>query len=290
MNDNRELSFFNFINLNEDQILAFQNDWKRYVSQKKHYKGQNLGQGKGIVITAGGLKYFTTTYVLIHTLRSMGCLLPIEVWYHGDELTRSMCKILEKLEVRCLNTKDYIHTPPSGFLMKPLAIMYSNFREVLFLDADNNCIKDPTYLFHDGNYEKYGCMFWPDYWRTSPSNPIWSILEIECNNSPEQESGQILVNKSRCWDQLQLCLYFNMKGMDYYKLLYGDKDTFRFAWLALKSPYYMIPFDTGSCGVMHESSFYGNTMVQHDAQGEIIFLHRNLLKWDITCPDERGWK
>lgn len=290
MNNNRELSFFNFRNLTEGQIVALRTDWKKYVSQKKQFKGQKVGEGRGIVITAGGLKFFTTAYVLVYTLRNLGCTLPIEIWSHGKELSTNMRRNLKKLDVECLNTENFIDTVPHGFLMKPLAIMYSNFREVLFLDADNNCLKDPSYLFDDVNYKKYGCIFWPDYWRTSPQNPIWSVLDLESSNSPEQESGQILIDKSRSWDQLQLCLYFNMKGNDYYKLIYGDKDTFRFAWLALNTSYYMVPFDTGSCGVIHENSFCGNTMVQHDPHGEILFLHRNLLKWDITFKAERAWK
>jgi alpha 1,2-mannosyltransferase len=31
-------------------------------------------------------------------------------------------------------------------------------------------------------------------------------------------------------------------------------------------------------------------MVQHDSYGEIYFLHRNLLKWDITKDNEFVWE
>ncbi|WP_288882411.1 hypothetical protein [Pedobacter panaciterrae] len=290
MSDNEELKFFNYSALSESHIAALQADWKKYTKEKKHYEGQKMGVGRGIVITAGGLKYFTSAYVLIYTLRSLGCTLPIEIWHHGSELSRRMCNQLKKFGVKCFNTEKYVDTRPQGFLMKPLSILYSNFKEVLFLDADNVCLRDPSYLFEDDKYKEYGCIFWPDYWRTPKQNPIWSVIDVEFLSCQEQESGQILIDKSRSWNELQLCLYFNMKGGDYYKLMHGDKDTFRFAWMALKSPYYMVPFDVGSCGVIHADSFCGNTMVQHDSEGEILFMHRNLLKWDITFKDERAWK
>ncbi|RZJ51467.1 MAG: hypothetical protein EOO19_00490, partial [Chryseobacterium sp.] len=84
-----------------------------------------------------------------------------------------------------------------------------------------------------------------------------------------------------------------MDNEDMYGFLsYGDKDTFRFAWLALGTPYYMIEYPAGTCGyISHlDNSFNGMTMVQHDTNNEIIFLHRNLLKWDITRNDENLWQ
>jgi len=78
----------------------------------------------------------------------------------------------------------------------------------------------------------------------------------------------------------------------YYKFLYGDKDMFRFAWLALGTPYYMIEHAAGTCGYKddRDNSFNGITMVQHVTDNEIIFLHRNLLKWDITLKDKNIWQ
>ncbi|ETZ23851.1 hypothetical protein [Pedobacter sp. V48] len=290
MIDGKVNSFFQYDALIENQIQALRSDWQRFVTERKHYKGQQVGHGRGIVITAGGLKYFTSAYILVSILRTFECTLPIEIWFHGDELSKNMCNEFEKLGAKCLNTEQFIEVTPGGFLMKALAIMFSNFREVLYLDADNVCLRDPAYLFENEEYKKHGCIFWPDFWQTPEHNPIWKILDVDFKDCPEQESGQLIVDKLRSWDQLQLCIYFNMKGADYYRFLYGDKDTFRFAWMALKTPYYMVPFDVGSCGVVHDNSFFGNTMVQHDCEGKILFMHRNLLKWDITLEHELVWK
>src|SRR5699024_3511317 len=134
--------------------------------------------------------------------------------------------------------------------LKPLSILYSHFKEVLYLDADNICSRDPEFLFQTDEYNKYGAIFWPDYWETSADNPIREITDVKYRVMKEQESGQLLVNKERCWKELNLCLYFNKMSQVYYQLLLGDKDTFRFAWLALKTPFYMIKEEPAACGYL----------------------------------------
>lgn len=60
---------------------------------------------------------------------------------------------------------------------------------------------------------------------------------------------------------------------------------FRFAWLALGTPFYFIEHPVASCGYFNtDNVFCGQTMVQHLPNGQFGFLHRNLLKWDITKP------
>lgn len=126
---------------------------------------------KELLLALGGFKYFTCAYILIYMIKESGCKLPIEVGYYNNELSNEMKLSLENLGATCNNIADYINWIPKEFLMKPLAIMYSSFREVLFLDADNNCLKDPTYLFSDPNYLIHGSLFWPDYWDTCPDHP-----------------------------------------------------------------------------------------------------------------------
>ena len=70
----------------------------------------------------------------------------------------------------------------------------------------------------------------------------------------------------------------------------GDKDTFRFAWLALKKTFHFISTDPRVCGYHSNEGLLGTTIVQHDIKGDTIFLHRNFLKWDATLPEEKVWK
>jgi alpha 1,2-mannosyltransferase len=273
-----------------EEIKLLQEQWQDYAKKITPYPANFSGQG--IVMCAGGMKYFTCAWVSLHMLRKKGCTLPVEIWYNGTELSREIIYELEKTEgVKCRNCVDYSTESVDGFMMKPFAILNSSFKHVLYLDADNNCMTDPSFLFDSEEYKEYGAVFWPDLWTTENTNPIWKIIGSEDFDSIEQESGQILINKEMCWKELNLCLYFNLNNDYYYKILMGDKDTFKFAWMALRSPYYMMSTSVGFCGLNDaDKGFFGLSMVQHDFNGNIIFLHRNLIKWDITLNDELVWQ
>ncbi|WP_316825546.1 hypothetical protein [Pedobacter miscanthi] len=249
-----------------------------------------FGEGKGIVISAGGFKYFTCTYILVANLRETGCQLPIEVWHYGNELSSEMIATLSAMGVTCRDMMPLVDDRPHGFLMKPLSILYSHFAEVLMLDADNTCLSNPEYLFYEPAYIEHGSIFWPDYWKYSNENQIWDILHVKPLNTPEQESGQLLINKKRCYQALSLAAYLNINSGNFYHFMYGDKDTFSIAWHYLDQPYHLIAHAPGACGyTADDGSFHGITMTQHDCSGNIIFMHRNLHKWDITDEKEKVW-
>jgi alpha 1,2-mannosyltransferase len=276
-------------NLNDDLIKKLKDDWKNYSLTIEAYP--NNFNDRGIVYCAGGLKYFTCAWISISILRSTGCSLPIEVWYYDNELSSEMIQKLKELKVDCLDLSEKVSGVIKGFLMKPLSILNSKFKEVLFLDADNICTADPSYLFESEEYKQNGSIFWPDYWKTSYDNPIWKIIGVDYFASQEQESGQLIINKSVCWKELNLAAYFNRLGRIYYNFLHGDKDTFRFAWLALGRDYFFINKDVATCGYFDRNGrFSGHTMVQHGPNDEILFLHRNLVKWDVTLNEERLWE
>lgn len=276
--------------VSDAEITFLKSEWHKYVASIPAYP-ENRYKGKGIVYTAGGISYVTCSWVAISMLRKKGCTLPIELWYSGNEISPEICALFETLNVVCKNFSKYINNHVKGFISKPLAILYSSFKEVLFLDADNVCYGDPHLLFEDKDYLSTGALFWPDYWFISSQNPIWDVLDISPDLLHEQESGQILIDKEKSWEPLQLCIHLNQMGKYYYKMIYGDKDTFKFAWLALKRKFHMIDIFPSSCGRSpDENTFYGNTMVQYSPNGELLFLHRNLLKWDITHLDEHCWQ
>ena len=275
--------------LSKATVNTLRNNWQEHALQINPYPGGF--EGKGIVICAGGLRYFTCSWVALTMLRKLGCRLPVEIWYYGNELSAEIIRAFKELDVECRNFLEDGPVHLSGFMLKPLAILKSRFKEILFLDADNICIKDPAYLFSSPHYLEHGALFWPDYWHTAPTNPIWEIIGSTNYSIPEQESGQLLINKETCWEPLNLCFYFNTQSEHYYELLYGDKDTFKFAWMALHKGFQMIPHSLGTCGYIAEDGhFYGTTMVQHAPDGTLLFLHRNLIKWDVTRPDEKIWQ
>lgn len=282
---------FTSFQASEELIYELRQDWESFVANSiPNYL--NDFSGKGIVICAGGIRYFTCAWVNINLLRKKGCVLPIELWYNDGELNHEIILKLKKLNVECKNVDHFSSTSLKNYALKPFAILNSSFKEVLFIDADNNCLSDPTELFESEEYRQFGCLFWPDFWKTDIDNPIWKIINNNEYFEFEQESGQILINKERCWRELNLCMYFNSKRDIYYKFLLGDKDTFKFAWKALHTPYFMISTSVGYCGFstgLDGMEFYGLAMVQHDLLGKPLFIHQNLLKWDLVKDDELLW-
>ena len=272
-----------------ETIANKRREWKEFVRNMKPYPGTY--EGKGIVICAGGFSYLTCAWINIKLLRKYGCRLPVELWHQKGEVSNETIAEFKKLEVTCRTFSDYVEgNVENGYQLKPLAVLHSSFKEILLLDADSNCMRDPAFLFENEIYESSDAVFWPDYWKTEKTNPIWQIVESNEFELPEQESGQVLVNKEKCWKEINLCTFFNFDPF-YYEILWGDKDTFKFSWLALKSPFHLIEKRLAAVGFRTEEFGFGSVaMAQHDFSGEILFIHSNLLKWDERDSKERFWR
>ena len=243
--------------------------------------------GRGIVTCAGGPTYYTAAWVLIKMLRKLGCQLPIQSWYLGEkERDQQWISLVEPLGVECVDAhevrKRHPHPCLDGWECKPYAIQHSPFEEVLFLDADNVPVRDPTYLFDDPRYLATGAVFWPDGLRTPQSSPRWRIFGVPYRDEWEQESGQILIDKRACWKALNLCNWYNRHSDFYYRHVYGDKDTFRFAWHRCGQPYLM-----PNKGIMR----LRHTICQHDLDDRRLFQHRCHVKWSLGQNHRvRGFK
>lgn len=149
----------------------------------------------------------------------------------------------------------------------------------MFLDSDNIPTRDPSFLFDTVEYKEKGAIFWPDFWKTATENKIFKILEIECQDVWEQESGQIVIDKRRHWIPLQLAWYMQYYHELYFKLLNGDKDTFQYAWRALNAPFYRIKTFVGMGGLLVKGRFCGHSMLQYmDGYDQPLFVHANLMK------------
>ncbi|RLN76218.1 hypothetical protein BBJ28_00023673 [Nothophytophthora sp. Chile5] len=216
----------------------------------------------------------------------MGCALPVELWYKAEE-TNPKHPLLRAL------TADYnaylreIRDPrATKFYTKTHAMFHSAFDQVLLLDADNFAVRDPTYLFDTPEFTSTGAIFWPDFWRPKktifniqPTSFVWEVLDLEPVDMFEQESGQVLVDRSVHLSALNVLMYYSVHPtiLERLRLVWGDKDLFRFAWLKTESAFHMIETPPGSAGLKlpDQNIFCGVTMVQHDPSRSIVFLHRN---------------
>lgn len=199
--------------------------------------------GSGIIICAGGIRYFTCAWICIRMLRRLGCRLPIEIWHLGAELPPRIRRLIADNNVVFVDAlkmqKNYPARIIQGWPLKAYALFYSRFENTLLLDADNVPVRNPEYLFRCRQFRRTGAVFWPDFGRLTKWNPIWKICGVHYRNEPAFESGQILVNKSKTWRALALALWYNQHADFYYQYILGDKDTFHLAFRRLKYSYSM---------------------------------------------------
>src|SRR5262249_39277602 len=127
-------------------------------------------------------------------------------------------------------------------------------------------------------YREHGAIFWPDFGRLKASRRIWDACEVAYLDEPEFESGQIVVDKQRCWQALNLTMHYNEHSDYYFQHIHGDKETFHMAFRRLGKSFAMPPFG------IHPLA---QTMCQHDFQGNRIFQHRNLDKWRLDGSNRR---
>ncbi|GFH10175.1 uncharacterized protein HaLaN_05442 [Haematococcus lacustris] len=161
-----------------------------------------LFQAKGVVIIAGGLKYMVSAWISLHMLRRTGCLLPVEVWFPLSELPTPELEDQLLLMGAVVRTFDMRDLDQSGFTLKPSALLLSSFQP---------------------GYRATGSLLWQDFWEPSAAPQVYSILGIPGSRRPpnSHESGQMLVDKTRHWQGLLLCVYLNYYHEVYYELLTG---------------------------------------------------------------------
>lgn len=244
-------------------------------------------------------KLIVSAYATVRTLRfAHNCTLPIEIWYLASEMGINATQngILQELVVKFapLSLKAISEQHVSGFNSKVHAILHTNLTNVLFLDADNLPVKDPTDLFETQEFKEHGAIFWPDFWHPEHSifninnqSLLWELLDLKFVDMFEQESGQLLINKPKSSAALKLLELFAFRRpnvFERFKLAWGDKDLFRLAWLRTNTSFHMIQTPPGIAGSLVQSKFCGMTMAQFDPSGELLFLHRNAMKLNGGRP------
>jgi ADP-heptose:LPS heptosyltransferase len=237
-------------------------------------------EGRGIVICGGGVRYFTCAWVCINMLRQLGCKLPVEVWHLGrSEMSKAMTRLLEPLSATTVDAFKVRKRNPvrilEGWELKAYSILHSRFHDVMLLDADIVPVIDPEFLFDSDEFKETGAMFWPDYNKTTENDAakMWHSCGLSRPDEQEFETGQMLVDKRRCWQALNLTMWFNEHSDFYYRHIYGDKETFHLAFQKAAKSYHLI---------QHPIVPLEGTMCQHDPQGRRLFQHRNRAKWDLV--------
>jgi hypothetical protein len=246
-------------------------------------------EGGGIVMVAGGPRNFTNAFVALTMLRQhAGCSLPIQVWHLGpEEMSDAMARMLDRFDVELVNAHEVRRSFPmrrlGGWECKVFAMLHSRFRHVILIDADNVALTDPAALLDHPEYARTGALFWPDISTAPADSPVWELFRVGYREEPEVESGQMVVDKERCWVPLNLARHFNEWSDLYYQYINGDKDSFHFAWRQLEYPYAM-PGQAPRKLMSRVTTPTGPRRIvcgleQHDFSGNPLFHHRTGADW-----------
>ncbi|KAJ8542708.1 hypothetical protein ON010_g12101 [Phytophthora cinnamomi] len=213
-----------------------------------------------------------SAYASVRTLREVfKCRLPIEIWYRNDELRRvpgalePLRELAEKDGPGGITFREITDQRALRFAAKVHAVYNSNFDQVLFLDADNVPVRDPAYLFESEEFVRTGAVFWPDFWHPQYTifhimgdSLLWQLLDMQYVNMFEQESGQLLIDRRRHAATMELVNFFTFHSPNHFeqlKLVYGDKDLFRYAWIKLNVPFFMVQTAPAVAGKVVNESF-----------------------------------
>ncbi|PGH00629.1 hypothetical protein AJ79_08145 [Helicocarpus griseus UAMH5409] len=237
-------------------------------------------EGKRGIISSSGKKYFSTLLISLRMLRRTGSNLPMEVFLASkEEYEFSVCrKILPKLNARCIVLSDILGNDAVSHLqsyqLKPFAMLFSSFEELLWLDADCFPLHDPIELLQSKPFTDFGLVTWPDFWASSASPLFYDItsqLAPRLSERASTEGGQLLISKRTHAKTLLLASYYNYYGpTHYYRLLSqggmgeGDKETYLAAATALHQPFYAVNQPVRSMGhVNANGDMTGYAMVQY---------------------------
>lgn len=263
-------------------FIKERHEWKSFIADEKraipYSSVSERFSGRGLVLLGGNRDTLDRILVTLRFMKLYESRLPVEIHYIKSEIDQDKIDMLTndyKVTTRPLDDSGNIEKvhlvsdSDKNFHLKAAAIVNSAFEELLYLDSDNIPVRDPAFLFDTPNYRRTGAVFWSDTWKTHLDNPIWGIIEKPCQDEWEQESGQILINKSHpgVWRALMLTTYMQKKWATYFELLNGDKDTFRFAWKALDQEYWMTPTFPTAVGYITPGRFCGVAMLQSTPEG-----------------------
>ncbi|KAJ3106566.1 hypothetical protein HDU96_008197 [Phlyctochytrium bullatum] len=233
-------------------------------------------------------------------LRRVSCFLPVEIWTFADDVSKQRITDLHALGIENQTVTvrfaddERLFAPVrkdngdhEGYHVKFAAAVNSGFEEIIMMDSDVMALRNPEELFATEEYQETGAVFWPDYWKTSARNPAWKWTNTACKDEWEQESGILVIQKRRSWRPLLLAWYLNrsLAIRQWHSFLFGDKDLFRFAWHATRTPFHMVRHHVAPAGHLRvdrnstNEYFCGVAMLQHSVDGSPFFLHNNLVKY-----------
>jgi hypothetical protein len=254
----------------------------------------------------------------------LGCTLPVALYHVGEEEMPAPCRQFfeESFEgLVCIDAERVpdrpLHPPTrtlGGFETKPFVLMNAPFDELIFIDADSVPLRDPAGLLDSDLYAEHGNVFWPDVCLLSSLAPHagafgdWGLVDgrdrrylqgvnariFDYMRLPrpstleragyETESGQIVLDRRRCFDAVQLAWFWSARPHHFRLFFYGDTEMYRIAFGVAGRSFCQVPHRSHHAGVVDDGVFRGKAMVPRDEHGDPLFLHQMHRKPSIDAP------
>jgi hypothetical protein len=253
-----------------------------------------------------------------------GCDLPVALFYVGREEMPEACQhFFEErfANLQCIDATALPDRPAhhpnqglGGFELKPFSLLNAPFDELLFIDADSVPLRDPSELFDSPLYREHANLFWPDACLISTLVPhadefsdyalsdgkqrshlqgvnprIFDYMQLPRPGTLERagyetESGQILLDRRRCFDAVQLSWFLASRPHHFRLYFYGDTELYRLAFGAVGRHFAQIPNLSHQAGVVEGGQFLGKAMLPRDENGDTIFFHQMHRKPHPSAP------
>jgi len=257
---------------------------------KKCDDAANSSEGIPFYFTPGSVGIVTTCRLnalcissLLFAYEQTQGKVPIELWLDRatsdfNAMRRIQFMLGSTLKVRFIDDINETYVKFFGekipfyknnFDLKPLVMIGSSFQHMIWMDGDVMFVKDPRILIDHPDIKKSGMALWRDIACIHINNPIWRVMNAEPRKGMGGESGVVYINKALHWKSLYLAAFMNQNQHVFYRLVYGDKDTFFLAAERLKNPYHMMPYAPIAMGV--KDRLYA--FIQASPYGDPLFIH-----------------
>ncbi|ORX34456.1 mannosyltransferase putative-domain-containing protein [Kockovaella imperatae] len=243
------------------------------------------GSGRGIIMVASDEHDIGRAKQIVELLRDHSSSLSVEIWCSDLDRPDSEDPIHQQLReldaiILPIQGSKKIAGRDRSHVIKAAAIIQSKWQEVLYLDLTSVPVRDPEYMFEAPNYKRLGFWAGPRQWKTSASNPIWSVIGEQCRNEWEMDTSQFFIDKSKHMDTIVLAEAM-LEHDDFLKLgqwaQFSDDptDAMRWALLALRKPWAVPGRWIGVVSAKPEiesGASCGITTLQYDSWGQPLFL------------------
>jgi len=263
---------------------------------------------KGIVISLGKRDFQYACHLIRGIRNGLGSTLPIQIAYAGDgdlpmeyrEKLMSLGDDIETLDLLPLIDDTTMDLGHGRFAIKPVAMLFSSFEQVMIVDADAVFLQPPEVLFENKGYQETGTYFFHDrlmyqnafperheQWNSHlkynpPSATFSNFISYRGNYSEEQESGVVLLDKGRMpilLGLLHICWQNSAAGREYMVWIEGDKETFWFGLELCQVPYYFAKHYGIGLGPLSDGNMIcGNALAHMDAADRLLWFNGGLLK------------